>query len=152
MKTAILKLPATENSDNIENLEIITKFDTSNYGSDIKTTEFHPTDEHKAVSVTDNQVVYWDISSEAALNILNIQLGGKNSPKYTIGKWNPHQNCNQVSRSPNKFYKYFKINIVKIQKTFGTLIPKTSIDDVEKNPHYIKRAYNKKCKFLITFV
>lgn len=96
MKTAILKLPSTENSDNIENLEVVTKFDTTNYGTDVKTTEFHPTDEQKGVSVTDNQVVFWDISSEVAKSVLAIQLEGKNSPKYTTGKWNPHQNCNQV--------------------------------------------------------
>lgn len=98
MKTAILKLPLTENSDNIEDLEIVTKFETSDRGSDIKTTEFHPTDEHKAVTVTDNHVVFWDISSEDAKSILNIPLEGKNSPKYTTGKWNLHQNCNQVYR------------------------------------------------------
>lgn len=109
MKTAILKLPAAENSDNIENLEIVTKFDTSNYGSDIKTTEFHPTDEHKAVSVTDNQMVYWDISGEIAQNILSIQLEGKNSPKYTTGKWNPHQNCNQVTQRATKKIAYCKL-------------------------------------------
>lgn len=96
MKTAIMKIPSSENSDNIENLEVVTSFETSNYGNDIKTTEFHPTDELKAVSVTDNQVVFWDINSETAKSILAIQLEGKNSPKYTTGKWNLHQNCNQV--------------------------------------------------------
>lgn len=96
MQTAILKLPSTENSDSIENLEAVTNFETGNYGSDVKTTEFHPTDEGKAVSVTDNQVVFWDISGENGKCILAVQLEGKNSPKYTTGKWNLHQNCNQV--------------------------------------------------------
>lgn len=97
MKTAILKLPATENIDNIDNLEVVTKFDTTSFGTDIKTTEFHPCEEIKAASVTENQIVLWDISGEAAKSIINVQLEGKNSPKFTTGKWNPHQNCNQVS-------------------------------------------------------
>lgn len=97
MKTAVFKLPSSENIDNIENLEVVTKFETSAFGTDVKTTEFHPTDESKAVSVTDNQVVLWDISGEDGKCVVAIQLDGKNSPKYTSGKWNPHQNCNQVS-------------------------------------------------------
>lgn len=96
MKTAILKLPEIENPNTIEDLEVATKLDTSLSGSDIKTTDFHPTESNKAVSVTENQVILWDISGEEGKNILNIQLEGKNNPKFTTGKWNPHQNCNQV--------------------------------------------------------
>lgn len=96
MKTAILQLPETKNIDNIENLEILTKFNEKLLGTDTKTTEFHPTDEAKSMSVTDNQVILWDISSSEAQNIMNITLEGKNNPKYTTGKWNPHQNGNQV--------------------------------------------------------
>lgn len=97
MKTSIFKLPEVENNETIENLEVITKFDTSTFGTDIKTTEFHPNDSSRAVSVTDNQIVMWDISESNAKSIINISLEGKNNPKFTNGKWNPHQNCNQVS-------------------------------------------------------
>lgn len=96
MKTAILKLPVEENISSVEELKTITNFDTSTIGCDVKTTEFHPNDENKAVSVIENQVVLWDIAREDARSVLNIQLEGKNSPKFTTGKWNPHQNCNQV--------------------------------------------------------
>lgn len=98
MKTAILKLPETENPNTIEDLEVATKLDTSLFGNDIKTTDFHPTESNKAVSVTENQVILWDVSGTEGKNILNIQLEGKNNPKFTTGKWNPHQNCNQVCR------------------------------------------------------
>ncbi|KAJ8971154.1 hypothetical protein NQ314_000852 [Rhamnusium bicolor] len=69
MKTAILKLPETENPNTIENLEVATKLDTSLFGNDIKTTDFHPTECNKAVSVTENQIILWDISGDLAWNI-----------------------------------------------------------------------------------
>lgn len=76
-KTAILKLPDTENPDSIDNLEIVTKFDTSEYGSEIKTTEFHPNDPAKVASVIDNNVVLWDISEPHGKAIRSFQLEGK---------------------------------------------------------------------------
>lgn len=95
MKTAILQLPEKENPDEIENLPVATKFDTEKYGIEIKTNEFHP-NEPKSMTVTEKQVVLWDISNSDAKVISNISLEGKNNPKFTTGKWNPYQNCNQV--------------------------------------------------------
>lgn len=97
MKTAILKLPQEENPSEIESLEVVNKFNTEKYGHDIKTSEFHPNDANKLVSVMENQLVLWDISDLEAKPVNNIVLEGKNNPKFTTGKWNPHQNCNQVS-------------------------------------------------------
>lgn len=96
MKSAILKLPESENHDTIENLEIVTKFDFSTLGTDIKTTEFHPNETSTAASLTDTHLVLWDISESEGRAVSNIALEGKNNPKFTNGKWNPHQNCNQV--------------------------------------------------------
>lgn len=96
MKTAIFKIPENENPEAIDNLEIITKFDASCYGTDIKTTEFHPNESNKAVSLSDTHIILWDISEKDAKSIMNIMLEGKNSPKFSNGKWNPHQNCTQV--------------------------------------------------------
>lgn len=92
----MFKLPEAENTETIESLEVVTKFDTSSFGTDIKTTEFHPSDATKAVSVTDNHLVVWDISEDTAKSIISISLDGKNNPKFSNGKWNPHQNCTQV--------------------------------------------------------
>ncbi|KAF5274412.1 hypothetical protein FQA39_LY07292 [Lamprigera yunnana] len=107
MRTGILNLPDSDNNDNIENLEFVTKFDTISFGNDIKTTEFHPNDKTKVVSVTDNQVVVWDVSSENAQSISNILLEGKNNPKYTTGKWNPHQNGNQFTTATETHLKTY---------------------------------------------
>lgn len=97
MQTAILKLPESERFDKIENLETLVSFDTESYGTEIRTTDFHPTDTNKAVTVTDYHMVFWDISGETGKSIISVHLEGKNNPKFTNGKWNPHQNCNQVS-------------------------------------------------------
>lgn len=96
MKSAILKLPKDDISDQIENLDILVDFDTANFGSEVKTIEFHPSDETKSVCITDSQIVLWDITGSSLKCALNVVLEGKNNPKFTIGKWNPHQNCNQV--------------------------------------------------------
>ncbi|CAG9813572.1 unnamed protein product [Phaedon cochleariae] len=109
MKTAILTLPEIESSDTIENLEIVTKLDTSIFGSDVKTTDFHPTETNTAVSLTDTQLILWDISGSEGKNILNIPLEGKNSPKFTNGKWNPHQNCSQFTTATETHLKSYDI-------------------------------------------
>lgn len=69
-----------------------TRFDAS----DVKTTEFHLNEENKAASVTESQVIVWDTSGEKAVSLMLASLEGKGSPKFTTGKWYPHQNCNQV--------------------------------------------------------
>lgn len=58
--------------------------------------EFHPNEENKVVVVTDSQVVLFDTAEINAKCIINIPLVGKNNPKFTMGKWNSHQNCTQV--------------------------------------------------------
>ncbi|KAF7273213.1 hypothetical protein GWI33_014065 [Rhynchophorus ferrugineus] len=108
-KTAILKLPATENPNDIENLEVVTTFDTKEYGNDVRTTEFHPNDVAKAASVIDNNVVLWDISETQAKCIRKMQLEGKHNPKFTTGKWNPHQNCNQFTTATETHLKTYDI-------------------------------------------
>lgn len=96
IKTGLYRLPEIENRDRVENLELITEFDTGQYGNEVKTTEFHPIDENKGVTVMENHTVLWDVSEKKAKEVLTVHLTGKNNPKFTTGKWNPHQNCNQV--------------------------------------------------------
>lgn len=75
-RTAILRLPEMENPDSVENLEIVTKFETGEYGAETKTTEFHPTDAGKVASVIDNNVVLWDVADSHAKAITKFQLEG----------------------------------------------------------------------------
>nr|CAH7754925.1 unnamed protein product [Callosobruchus chinensis] len=109
MKSDILKIPETENPDTTENLDVVNTLDTSSFGNDVKTTEFHPTEENKSVTVTDSHVVLWDISESAGKSILNITLEGKNNPKFTTGKWNPYQNCNQFTTATESHLKTYDI-------------------------------------------
>ncbi|XP_050300750.1 EARP-interacting protein homolog [Anthonomus grandis grandis] len=108
-KTSILKLPESENPDNIENLEVLTKFHTESYGTEIKTTEFHPSDPSIVASVIDNNVVLWDVAEQDGKAIKTFQLDGKHSPKFTTGKWYPHQNSNQFSTATETHLKTYDI-------------------------------------------
>lgn len=96
MKTSILSYPENDNSNEIESLQVVNEFDTEKFGTDIKTQEFHPTDANKSMVITENHIVLYDISEKNAKCISNFQLMGKNNPKFTMGKWNSHQNCTQV--------------------------------------------------------
>lgn len=109
MKTAILQLPETENPNEIENLQVVTKFDTQKCGYEIKTSEFHPNDANKMMSVMENQIVLWDISDIEAKPVTHISLDGKNNPKFVTGKWNPHQNCNQFATATETHIKAYDI-------------------------------------------
>jgi len=108
-KTAILKLPDSENPDTTENLEVVTKFDTSEHGSEIKTTEFHQTDPTKVASVIDSTVVLWDVSDHQGKAVQTFQLEAKHSPKFTTGKWYPHQGCNQFTTATETHIKTYDI-------------------------------------------
>lgn len=96
IKTSILKIPEESDPDQIGNLDVVVDFPSELLDGDVRTTEFHPTDENKCITVSDNNISLWDVSESNAKNILNVNLEGKNNPKFTTGKWNPHQNCNQV--------------------------------------------------------
>ncbi|EFA07641.1 EARP and GARP complex-interacting protein 1 [Tribolium castaneum] len=109
MKTALYKLPQTENPDTVESLPIVTSFDTSALGNEVKTTEFHPVEAEKVASVLESQVVLWDVSGEKARSILKVQLNGKNNPKFTTGKWNPHQSCNQFTTAVETHLKTYDV-------------------------------------------
>ncbi|CAH0550838.1 unnamed protein product [Brassicogethes aeneus] len=114
MKTAILKLPEEKNPDSIDNLEVVTKLDTENFGIEVKTTEFHPTDPNRAMTVTENNLVLWDISEESGKDVWNVNLKAKNNPKFTTGKWNPHQNCNQFTTVTETHLKTYDIRTGEI--------------------------------------
>lgn len=95
IKTAIYRIPDSENLDKIEDLQLVTDLDSVN--SEVKCTEFHPGEETKALSVCESQIYIWDLGDGRGKSILTVGLEGKSNAKYTMGKWNPLQNCNQVS-------------------------------------------------------
>ncbi|OAD53700.1 Protein TSSC1 [Eufriesea mexicana] len=80
MKGALWKLPELkEYTNDIENLKNIANIDTTPYGTDLKTIAYHPMDSTKAVSVATTSGT----------------LASKGQPRFTNGKWNPHNGCNQ---------------------------------------------------------
>ncbi|XP_044746634.1 EARP-interacting protein homolog [Coccinella septempunctata] len=107
MKSHVLKLPENYDSNIIDNLEVSNKLDIPS--NDVKTTEFHPTNETRAASVTENKILLWDLSDFNARPISEIQLETKNNLKYSLGKWNPHQNCNQFSALTETHLKTYDV-------------------------------------------
>ncbi|XP_076643202.1 EARP-interacting protein homolog isoform X1 [Halictus rubicundus] len=96
MKGAIWKFPElNEYTNDVENLLKLADIDTTPYGTDLKTIAYHPTDSTQAVSVVDNNFVLWDLGNNGPQVITCGTLASKGQPRFTNGKWNPHNGCNQ---------------------------------------------------------
>lgn len=88
MQSALLRLP--ESMEYVENQEYLSFestdiLDTQSHGNEIKTTEFHPTDANKLATVIDGKVLLHEITESKVVVVS--ALTGKNSPKYSGGKW-----------------------------------------------------------------
>ena len=119
MKGALWKLPMIgESTNEILKLEKLADIDTTLYGNELKVIAYHPSDGTKAISVVDNNFVLWDLNNDKPQvlfynflkniviisllnNVFNFQvitngtLSGKGQPRFTNGKWNLHNGCNQ---------------------------------------------------------
>ncbi|GJQ80746.1 hypothetical protein Trydic_g9338 [Trypoxylus dichotomus] len=91
IRTSILTVPEESNPDQIETLEAIVSFPS------------------KLLKVCENQTCLWDTTESEAKSILNIDLEGKNNPKFTTGKWNPHQGYNQFTTATETHLKTYDI-------------------------------------------
>ncbi|KAJ8672709.1 hypothetical protein QAD02_003969 [Eretmocerus hayati] len=96
MKGALWKIPSSHDCNDIVPLEKLADIDTTAHGIDLKTITYNPTDGAKAVSVVDNNFVLWDINFKPQVVTVGT-LSSKGQPKFTNGKWNPHNSCNQFT-------------------------------------------------------
>ncbi|XP_050438451.1 EARP-interacting protein homolog [Adelges cooleyi] len=83
-RTTLWRLTETEGQ-----LEKVVDFPTKKYGSDVKVTTFHPTNEAYMASVVDNNVIMWDVGDNGVKIVCNATLDGKGQPRFATGKWNP---------------------------------------------------------------
>lgn len=96
MKGAVWKFPdEKENANDITDLIKLGDIDTTTYGNDLKTIAYHPIESTKAVSVVDNKFVLWDLNDNGIQASTCGTLASKGQPRFTNGKWNPHNGCNQ---------------------------------------------------------
>lgn len=96
MKGAIWKMPELpEFTNDIEHLNKVAEIDTTSHGVDLKTIAYHPTDSTKAVAVVDNKFILWDLHNSGPQASTSGILASKGQPRFTNGKWNPHNGCNQ---------------------------------------------------------
>ncbi|CAG2065830.1 unnamed protein product, partial [Timema podura] len=87
MRSAIWRIPPCETDATPAKLEQLTLLETEEFGQDVKMTVFHPTEGSKAVTVVNNHFIQWDLAAGDAK--------ARDKPRFTVGKWNPHQNCTQ---------------------------------------------------------
>lgn len=97
MQTAILRLPDSMELDDpskefleFQDTEIL---NTESYGSEIKTTEFNSTNPNLLASVIDSKIVVFNRAE--AKSVVIAEISGKNTSKFTGGKWSPHHQGNQ---------------------------------------------------------
>ncbi|XP_063226400.1 EARP-interacting protein homolog [Bacillus rossius redtenbacheri] len=96
MRSTIWRVPQQpEAGEAPASLEQLAQLDTEKLGRDVRITAFHPSDGSRAVSVVDNHFVLWDLSAGDGKEVCSGLLEGKGQPRFTTGKWNPHQNCSQ---------------------------------------------------------
>lgn len=96
MKGALWKLPDGDiDTNNIEKLNKIGDIDTTPYGNELKTIVYHPIEGDKVVSVVDNKFILWNLNEASPQASTVGTLMTKGQPRFTTGKWNPHNNCNQ---------------------------------------------------------
>nr|CAD7401515.1 unnamed protein product [Timema cristinae]CAD7425488.1 unnamed protein product [Timema monikensis] len=95
MRSAIWRIPPCESDTTPAKLEQLTLLETEEFGQDVKMTVFHPTDGSKAVTVVNNHFIQWDLAAGDAKLVCSRTMEGKGQPRFTVGKWNPHQNCTQ---------------------------------------------------------
>lgn len=63
------------------------------YGYEIKTTEFHPSDEKLLATVVDGKVLLHE-RAESQTRVI-ASMSAKNAPKFSTGKWSQHHQGNQ---------------------------------------------------------
>ena len=92
MQTAILRLPDTETEDKskefLEFADIEILNNDPHTGQEIKTTEFHPSNENLLATVIDDKVLIFN-RAESSTKII-AEVTGKNSQKFSGGKWSNH--------------------------------------------------------------
>lgn len=63
------------------------------YGTEIKTTEFHPVDKNLLATVIDGKILLHE-RTESQTRVI-AEMSAKNSPKISAGKWSQHHQGNQ---------------------------------------------------------
>lgn len=142
-QTSLLTLPQDdsleEKSGEFLKFSKIEILDTEIHGNEVKTTEFHPTDEKTLATVVDSKIVIFDrITGQSRVAA---ELTGKNPTNFTTGKWSQHHQGNQFIACQDTCVKSYDIreqNLCawQIQDAHGQLVR-----DLDCNP-------NKQCHFV----
>lgn len=107
MHSAIWQIPvnfenpnmADESALSAPSLDLLTTLNVSDHGTDVKCIMWQPGEGYKVISLVDNNILLWDLlqSGREAKLASKCGLEVKGHPKFTTGRWNPHQNCTQIA-------------------------------------------------------
>lgn len=101
MQSAIVRLPAAaeldaasaSSSKEYHPLASTEVLDTAAHGSDIRTTEFHPTNPKWLATVVDGRVLLHDRTGPQTRVVA--EMTAKGAPRFGTGKWSQHHQGNQ---------------------------------------------------------
>ncbi|XP_058833089.1 EARP-interacting protein homolog [Topomyia yanbarensis] len=97
MQTALLKLPEElkpiEGSQEFLQFADVEVLKTEGYGSEIRTTEFHPTDSSLLCTVIDGKILLFN-RAEASTRLV-VEINAKNSTRFSGGRWAHFNHSNQ---------------------------------------------------------
>ncbi|XP_055530566.1 EARP-interacting protein homolog [Wyeomyia smithii] len=97
MQTALLRLPEqlTSGEDSQEFLKFADEeiLQTDGYGTEIRTTEFHPSDAALLCTVIDGKILLFN-RAEASTKLV-VEINAKNSPRFSGGRWSHFNQGNQ---------------------------------------------------------
>uniref|UniRef100_T1J083 Trifunctional enzyme subunit beta, mitochondrial n=1 Tax=Strigamia maritima TaxID=126957 RepID=T1J083_STRMM len=125
-------------------LELLTKLNVSNHGTEVKCVLWQPGDGNTVISLVDNNILVWDLlqsSTEAKLTTkCGLEIRGH--PKFTTGRWNPHHNCTQIATANESCIRGWDLRTMQqvytIENAHGQLVR-----DLDFNPN--KQYYLASC-------
>jgi EARP and GARP complex-interacting protein 1 len=99
METALLRLPVDSSLES-SGQEFLTfketeVLKTQEHGTEIKTTEFHPTDSNLLACVVDGKILIFNRSEAETRCVVAAEVSSKSSSKFVGGKWSQHNQFNQ---------------------------------------------------------
>uniref|UniRef100_A0A336M4U1 CSON011840 protein n=1 Tax=Culicoides sonorensis TaxID=179676 RepID=A0A336M4U1_CULSO len=139
MKTALLKIPSQEMIEanqqtgqeylQFNDIEIL-----ETNGSEIKTTEFNPSDSNLLAIVLDDKIRVLSKTEASYTTVAEVQTG-KNAPKFNGGKWS-QQNANQfICLHENSVRSYDTRDINHVAWTIEEAHSQQLVRDLDCNPN-----------------
>lgn len=96
----------SEDNSSLPSLELACKLETKEYGQDIKSSIWNPSDGKQIITLVDSSILLWDIADNGAASLVtSLNSHSKGKSKLLASRWNPHQNCSIVATAVDSSVK-----------------------------------------------